>query len=533
MVVQGDVDPLDATVHSHDYQTAVDKIGLSMLQELRQKPVDPKPPGYRELPFSALGSDKRDREPGQDDIPFMVILENNEGQAPFNVLQASLEDTQGVTKMQQLKKKGPGKFLGLFSISTFNAIMMLDFWNPVYSWKRGVLMQYVPQQTTWNGTAYDLEARFIQNVKNSNYVQAHMKDSPEYQFLQLLDVDLAAHQKNITSYFKAVQARLSGKETAVQALVDYLSLAEARRRIYRPLPLDEFGSSMPYALNIPYDNPPLEMKPDGTIQVMAARGQDFLQKWTQSLAGTDPSIIPPPDSAGPVSIAVLPRPSVLSLPCQGGLRSSTTGGVLAARGCPYANGPRPETAICPVNSKSLGVWAAKAKSAPYPTWNDNVLPLITKPYWISEDKRSSKSQGWIKAMKNYGGWDLSKYDDVVKRAVSIYRHLRSKAMPVTSDPDDYWPEEALEVLRNWANAGYPLDSTSAPAPATVIPKPVDPPPTYRIRRDIMSLSKEELAVYQWKLESVLQVAELGSKWQELGHLRESTHPRPPPQRCID
>lgn len=40
----------------------------------------------------------------------------------------------------------------------------------------------------------------------------------------------------------------------------------------------------------------------------------------------------------------------------------------------------------------------------------------------------------------------------------------------------------------------------------------------------MKLSKEELAVYQSKLDDVLQVSVLGSKWQAIGVLRKYTSP---------
>ena len=533
-----------------------------MLQEVAV--IDgPKPLNYFELPISALGGDKRTKE-GEEPataVAFRVVVENSEGQAPFNILQASYEDGQGVAKMQMLQKQRPNRWLGLFTQTTFNAIMMLDFWNPVYSWRRGVLMQYLPRQTTLVSSGdgdkdvYDLEARFIQNVTDSSYVRGGVADSPEYQFVELLKADLAAHQAAISSYFRAVVAYLTGKNTRAQAIVDYLRLAESRRRIYRPLPLDEFGSSMPYALGIPYDNGWLEMRPDGRIQPIPARGIDFLREWTTSLAGFDPQIIPTNTVAaaaaasrssdlglsGPVPIAALPRPSLLALPCQSSLRATTTAGVLAARGCPYAakRNVRRRTATvttvvraCPVAAKPRAADTAPANAAPAaaaappqqepPNWTDDILPLVTRPYWISEAKRAQKGADWVKAMRDYGSWDLSAPDDVAQRALSIYQHLRAKSMPITRDPDDYWPEEALETFRAWANAGFPRDSSSPPVPAPkmIIPQPVDPPLTYRIRRDIMSLSREELAEYQAKLDDVLQVGQLGSKWQELGLLRE-------------
>jgi hypothetical protein len=42
-----------------------------------------------------------------------------------------------------------------------------------------------------------------------------------------------------------------------------------------------------------------------------------------------------------------------------------------------------------------------------------------------------------------------------------------------------------------------------------------------VRRDIMSLTKEELALYQFRLDDILQSQSLESKWQELGILRKA------------
>ncbi|KAH7147542.1 hypothetical protein DER46DRAFT_563743 [Fusarium sp. MPI-SDFR-AT-0072] len=150
-------------------------------------------------------------------------------------------------------------------------------------------------------------------------------------------------------------------------------------------------------------------------------------------------------------------------------------------------------------------------------WEDDILPMIKAPYWITVDPEGV-SQTWIGEMQYWGKWDLSNYDDVKKRAVGIYKHLRSQAMPITRNPDHYWPEAALEVFRNWVNHGFPKDSTAEPSQSPVIPDPVDPPIAYRVRRDIMSLSPEELVAYQTKLDDVLKVRELGSKWQDLGVL---------------
>lgn len=484
------------------------------MQRINVVESEPKPPGYVELPLTALGGDEREDLPGEKVLAFIVILQDNEGQAQFNILHASYEDAQGVAKMQTLKKLGPNKWLGLFSTNTFNALMMLDFWNPIYSWRRGVLMQYVPQNTTWNGTTYDLDTQFITNVTNSSYVKAEIADSPEYQFIQLLKLDLATHQQNIANYFKAIEGYLGGKETKAETLVSYLSLAESRRRIYRPLPLDEFDSSMPYALNIPYDSPFLEMTAKGRVQPMPARGQNFLLEWTRNLASVNPELVQVLSSEpnGPLSIAALPRPSLLVLPCQSSLRSSTT--VSNNGSCPFVKKAQV--------GDPLSLTSSSVKSSAYPTWEDGVLALFTEPYWIPEARRLETGASWVNAMVHWGPLTLDDYCAVKNNIESIYRHLRSKSMPITPDPQDYWPEEALETLRSWANRGFPLNSSSSACPKMIIPKPLDPLPNYRVRRDIMSLTQEEIAVYQSKLEDVLGVGELGSKWQELGRIREFT-----------
>ncbi|KXJ88670.1 hypothetical protein Micbo1qcDRAFT_150590 [Microdochium bolleyi] len=166
---------------------------------------------------------------------------------------------------------------------------------------------------------------------------------------------------------------------------------------------------------------------------------------------------------------------------------------------------------------------ARAAASPEPhrtpNWSDDILPMMTEPHWVSGDPKTT-GQSWIGAMKYYGvgGWRLDSYDDVKARAVSIYQHVRTKTMPITRDPRDFWPDDVVETFRLWANAGCPKDASDTPSPQMLIPKPVEPRDEFSVRRDIMSLTKEELARYQAKLDDVLQVGVLGSPWQKLGVL---------------
>lgn len=120
--------------------------------------------------------------------------------------------------------------------------------------------------------------------------------------------------------------------------------------------------------------------------------------------------------------------------------------------------------------------------------------------------------------------DLGKYVDVKRTAVTIYRHLRSKSMPLTDDPDDYFPEWALETLRAWVNDGCPRDVVDIPTVSVnIIPPPNDPSPLLRIRKDLQSLTSQELTQYRDKLTS-LGIADVDGKWQELGLLRMCRFP---------
>ncbi|KAI8715144.1 Tyrosinase-Cu-bd domain-containing protein [Fusarium sp. LHS14.1] len=499
-----------------DYKKAVKNLQLCILMPAGD---DDKPDVV--LPWHFLGGDKRD-DPQRKDLRFMKLQDNSEGLSPFNIIHASHEDAVGVQKMQSIQESSDlgdtdsESFTGLFSAQTFNAIMMVDFWNPIYSWKRGILMQYVPINAALHDKEYDLDARFVEKVRNSP--NARLEDTPEYEFLQLLDVDVDTHKDAIISYHKAIQTRM--EKDPVGTSEDYLTLAESRRRIYRPLPLDEFGPTMPFALKYPDVNVPmyLEMTPDTTLRKIPPRDQTFLEKWTSTSSGVDPQILPSKEdwsSQAPIAIDALPRPSRLAAPCQATTSQGGSGPVPAAKGCPFMSAK--STAKANNGRARAKVELVTLTPKRSPTWIDDILPLFQTPYWVSGDPAAT-GKLWIEKMVEWGHCKLASYDDVKEKAVGIYRHLRTKSMPITRDPQSYWPEDALETFRAWVNAGFPWDSSDSPSPDILIPKPTDAPESFKIRRDIMSLTKEELAVYQSKLDDILQVDALGSKWQELGLL---------------
>ncbi|KAI9370725.1 hypothetical protein BJX61DRAFT_548777 [Aspergillus egyptiacus] len=258
------------------YQSAVKKLQLSLLQEWRSG-TPPEDVTKKQLAKGILGGGKQtDSYEIQD---FLVVNDNSEGRdICFTTLQASVEDATGVMNIPET----------LVSKPLLRCILLLDFYNPIYSWRRGVLMQYLPRTTTLVNGKYDMEAAFVAKIRASRH--ASETDSPETQFLTLYDNPPSddAIRCRLESYLGNVTRQIKTPE----GLYNYMMLAESRRRIYRPLPLDEFGLTLPYALALPTTWSPIEMAEDATVTPIPERGLNFLKCWTGTLHGFDPKLLP-------------------------------------------------------------------------------------------------------------------------------------------------------------------------------------------------------------------------------------------------
>lgn len=311
---------------------------MSLLQEVDPEDVPHLDPGIPTITLKpgTLGGGKQTDE--HDLTVFIVTAPNTEG-VPFVILQSSYEDSQGVQAIQQISF-GDGFPQALLSDKAFQALTMIDFCNPVYSWRRGVLFQYVPSSTTLEGSAYDFEAKFVSAIQNSPFAKED-PNSPEAQFLAYYNSNNQAsdYQNIIQTYFDAVASTFNEKDSLIQ----HLSLAESRRRLYRPLPLDEFGFTLPYATKIPVDAPFLEMLPTGQIQPIGTRGLQFLLSWTATLWTFDPRLLPqfrdlPPSTEGVVAAGVR---GFAGLPTT---RSAVQEG---GAGCPAIRSSSPAGSRCP------------------------------------------------------------------------------------------------------------------------------------------------------------------------------------------
>ncbi|KAH8705378.1 hypothetical protein BGW36DRAFT_421940 [Talaromyces proteolyticus] len=161
-----------------------------------------------------------------------------------------------------------------------------------------------------------------------------------------------------------------------------------------------------------------------------------------------------------------------------------------------------------------------------PTWDNNVAALFSRPFWTAIDSDpEAVGRHWISEMRDYSPpyprhlyLDLSSSDSVQANVVTIYQHLRSRSMPITKNSNHYWPEEALETLRLWANQGFRRSATDPIRYREVIPEAQNSEINFRTRKDISNLTPSELQMYREKLDDVLLVGQLESKWQELGLL---------------
>jgi hypothetical protein len=180
-------------------------------------------------------------------------------------------------------------------------------------------MQYMPSSTTLDTDAktYSVEDDFIKALRRSPHAtQGDDSENVEKQFLELYDnYNLTTLGERVSKYTENVKTTLQKAD----GVFNYMLLAESRRRIYRPLPLNEFGLTLPFALKYPTrDSLPLkEMTESGTVVDMPQRGTRFLTLWTGTLWSDDPELLPlaqaymheerPPESLDPVSPLALPQ----------------------------------------------------------------------------------------------------------------------------------------------------------------------------------------------------------------------------------
>ena len=164
-----------------------------------------------------------------------------------------------------------------------------------------------------------------------------------------------------------------------------------------------------------------------------------------------------------------------------------------------------------------------------PTWTADIQGLFSAPYWIPANQRAAVAATWIGCMNAYDVF-LEDPASVKTWSQTIYQHLASRNMPLTTDQQQFWPIDALETFRLWVNQGWRLDSISPFDLAERIPPPALPHPVKRVRQDIRSLSPEALNLYRAKLDDVMRISDpdSGSPWQRYAYIHTNWWCRSPP-----
>lgn len=158
-----------------------------------------------------------------------------------------------------------------------------------------------------------------------------------------------------------------------------------------------------------------------------------------------------------------------------------------------------------------------APSAEHPTWDDTVGELFSAPYWVPEPRREAVGAQWHRCMSSL----LDSYEHVRDAAVTVYEHLASRSMPLVTDPEQFWPPDAIALLRAWIEEGCRRSAEDPIVRGPALP-PAGLTPLLRVRRNILDLSQEELDEYRQRLED-LGATSLApdARWQRIGSLHSN------------
>ncbi|KXX82080.1 hypothetical protein MMYC01_201566 [Madurella mycetomatis] len=178
---------------------------------------------------------------------------DREAQAPWKVLVPGIEDVEGVKRI--IKSK-------LLSEKEVAALLMVDFWNPIFSWRRAQLMRYIPSTARWDGTKYTLGTGLTRAIRAA--AAAKPDGSPEAEYVQLLDAqgDFSVNfSDKLIAFIAQVNKGLKDSRHSKDSVKNCLRVAESKRRIFRPSPwlnlpahpLAEFNMALPYATSMPDD----------------------------------------------------------------------------------------------------------------------------------------------------------------------------------------------------------------------------------------------------------------------------------------
>ncbi|KAH9477703.1 hypothetical protein JR316_0009929 [Psilocybe cubensis] len=214
-----------------------------------------------------------------------LAVKGSEGPFAFPIIEPGLEDYQGIRTL--VNKSSLATLLPQKAIT---AMLMVDFYNPIYSARREGLMQYVPHNASLkeDGKTYDAYDQFLANLKAS----PASKDpkSAEFELLQLLDTPDESYveifTKRVNAYLEKVAERMNSEANIkVSAVQEYMTLADGRRRLYRGRENQKESAGLnEFLLTLPIMDqalPLIRMMEDGTVTDMDTAEIAFFSKKNQ------------------------------------------------------------------------------------------------------------------------------------------------------------------------------------------------------------------------------------------------------------
>jgi hypothetical protein len=148
---------------------------------------------------------------------------------------------------------------GILSPGFALALLMVDAWNPIDSAARASLLNYVPEGRT---PADQIESETRKNI--SNATAGLPPEAPECIAADYLTLDEIAMRARAAAELDAFVAKVRTRLTTSQGVLDFMRLADWRRRAFRKRRIAEFDLSLPFS-NINENAPPLAMTKDGEV----------------------------------------------------------------------------------------------------------------------------------------------------------------------------------------------------------------------------------------------------------------------------
>ncbi|WP_377828155.1 hypothetical protein ACFKHW_29680 [Bradyrhizobium lupini] len=166
------------------------------------------------------------------------------------VSERAFEDCVVVGELTRRGILSPGFALGL---------LMVDAWNPIDSAARESLLQYVPAGTTPAG---QIEAETRRNINNA--AAGLPPEAPERIAADYLTLDEGAMRTRAAAELDAFVAKVRARLATSQGVLDFMRVADWRRRAFRKRRIAEFGLTLPFS-NIDENAPPLAVTRDAEV----------------------------------------------------------------------------------------------------------------------------------------------------------------------------------------------------------------------------------------------------------------------------